>query len=87
MRSSSGEDVWFSLARGDLSLVSIIYIYIYIYIMKFNKIQFCSSIMNLFQVNKMTFFRWGKKKRYSYVFGYNLGRFTLLSVKRKFNFF
>ena len=42
------------------------------------KIQFCSSIINLFQVYKMTFFRWIK---YSYAFEYNVDTPTLLPAR------
>ena len=62
-----------------------VYIDIYIRI-KRKGIQICNSIINLFQPYKMTFFRWMK---YSYIFEYNIDRFTLLSIKKKkkINFF
>ena len=44
------------------------------------KNQFYSSIMNLFQVYEMTFFRWIK---YFYVFEYYVDRFTLLPARRE----
>ena len=55
-----------------------------IFYIRLKEIQFCSSLINLFQVNKMTFFR---RIKCSYILEYKVDRFTLIPASREFNFF